>query len=678
MIPLRPLALAFATPSLADGQGCGALCVRTLNPNGETPMTATFETPAVEHGTEVYIPLNRLRKSEKNARKTPHRPEDIEAFAASIHAKGILQPPVVEPEFDEQGKPTGNYLVTIGEGRRLAQLLRAKRKQIKKTELIRCLIDTANDAYEISLDENLTRFAMHPADQFEAFQRLAEERGFGAEEIAARFGVTATVVRQRLKLASVSPLLMQTYRDGDMTLDQLMAFTVTDDHTRQEGLWESLPSYERHPQTIRRHLTRDRVSANDRRAVFVGADAYQAAGGVIERDLFAEDHGGYFADPALLDRLVLERLQMLAEAVVADGWKWASLETDYGLSRLRPQAREFTPEEQACYDALQAEQEAFEASQGDWTEEAETRFGEIVNEIEALDASRLGFDPEDKARAGAFVTVGQDGAVRIEYGFVRAEDEAVEPEPNGNESDDTGEPPARPDVAPHEEPRHATLSDKLVEDLTAHRTAALRDALAQQPETALCALLHVFVLKTFDGGYRGASCLDVRPTSVALSGYAPGIEDTIAGRAIAERHEGWAMKLATFDNDAWAFVTSLDAEARLRLLAHCLSLTVNAVCSRDRGAWGSSPSDDLAGVLSLDIAGYWSPTAESYFGRVPKSRILKAVTEAVSEDAARCISAAKKADMADAAERLVAGTSWLPEPLRTPDLETSVLAQAAE
>ena len=91
-----------------------------------------------------------------------------------------------------------------------------------------------------------------------------------------------------------------------------------------------------------------------------------------------------------------------------------------------------------------------------------------------------------------------------------------------------------------------------------------------------------------------------------------------------------------------------------------------------------SPADDLAGVLSLDMTGYWSPTAESYFGRVPKSRILEAVTEAVSEDAARHIGAAKKADMADAAEQLVAGTGWLPEPLRTPGAVVEALAQGAE
>ena len=186
-------------------------------------------------GTESFIPLNKLKKSPKNARKTPHSEASIEAYAASIAAKGILQNLVVEPELDTDGAATGFYFVTIGEGRRLAQLLRVKRKEIKKTEPIRCVIDTANDALEISLDENVTRENMHPADQFEAFKKLAEERGFGAEEIAARFGVTPHVVRQRLRLGAVSPKLMEVYRNGDLALDQLMAFAITEDHARQEA-----------------------------------------------------------------------------------------------------------------------------------------------------------------------------------------------------------------------------------------------------------------------------------------------------------------------------------------------------------------------------------------------------------------------------------------------------------
>ena len=184
-------------------------------------MSAKQVETVAESGATVFIPLNKLKKSPKNARKTPHSEASIEAYAASIAAKGILQNLVVEPELDTDGVATGFYFVTIGEGRRLAQLLRVKRKEIKKTEPIRCIIDTANDPHEISLDENVTRENMHPADQFEAFKKLAAERGYGAEEIAARFGVTPDVVRQRLRLGAVSPKLMQIYRDGDLSLDQL-------------------------------------------------------------------------------------------------------------------------------------------------------------------------------------------------------------------------------------------------------------------------------------------------------------------------------------------------------------------------------------------------------------------------------------------------------------------------
>jgi ParB family transcriptional regulator, chromosome partitioning protein len=132
-------------------------------------MTTTTHT--AETGTTLFIPLNRLKKSPRNVRKTPHPQADIEALAASIAAKGLLQNLVVEPELDGKGDATGYYLVTIGEGRRLAHQLRAKRKEIKKTEPVRCVIDTVHSAHEISLAENVIRSAMHPADQYEAFAR---------------------------------------------------------------------------------------------------------------------------------------------------------------------------------------------------------------------------------------------------------------------------------------------------------------------------------------------------------------------------------------------------------------------------------------------------------------------------------------------------------------------------
>ena len=639
-------------------------------------MDTTVETSVIVHGSEAYIPLNRLKKSPRNARKTPHSQAVIEAFAASIHAKGMLQSPVVEPEYREDGSPTGNYLVTIGEGRRLAQLLRAKRKQIKKTEPIRCVVDLENDAHEISLDENVTREAMHPADQFEAFQRLAEERGFGAEEIAARFGVTAAVVRQRLKLASVSARLMSLYRAGDMTLEQVMAFTLTDDHARQEAVWESLPEWDRHPQSIRRHLTRDRVRASDRRAVFVGAEAYQGAGGVIERDLFTEDGGGYFTDPSLLDRLALERLGQIADTKCAKGWKWAEASVDcptnHGFSRLRPQIRDVTAEEAERHDTLAAEAASIEAAE--WSEAGERRHAEIIAEQEAMEAARLFFAPEDMARSGVFIFIDHEGRARCEYGFVRPEDD-VPWEETTEAADDAG--PVTQD-APDEPapPRPSPLSDKLIAELTAHKTAAVRDALAQQSGIAFTALLHVLVCRTF-GDHRSFGCLDVRLGGANLPAYAPDIEDSPAGRAVSARHDAWAAKLGDAE-DVWTFLAALSHDDGLALLAHCVSLTVSGVQTRDRGVYGHDPIDDLAEALALDMNRYWTPTSAGYFSRVSKARTLDAVREAVSEDAASALQGAKKAVMAEAAEQLITGTGWLPEPLRTrtADAETERPASA--
>lgn len=241
-------------------------------------MTKTKTGAIPANGSIISIPLNKLKKSPRNARKMAHPKADIEALAASIAVNGILQMPVVEPEINKDGKQTGFYLVTIGEGRRQAQLLRVKRKQIAKTESIRCMVDTQANALEISLAENAIRSAMHPADQFDAFYKLNRDHGMNAEDIAARFGVTPAVVKQRLKLAAVSPALMQFYRNDDINLDQLSAYAFTDDHARQQQVWEQVGA-DADRADILAALNNEHVSADDCRALFVGLEAYQAAGG---------------------------------------------------------------------------------------------------------------------------------------------------------------------------------------------------------------------------------------------------------------------------------------------------------------------------------------------------------------------------------------------------------------
>jgi ParB family chromosome partitioning protein len=660
---------------------------------GEMEAVAAVETgpetvPVAASGETVFIPLNKLKKSPRNARKTPHSEADIEAYAASIAAKGILQNLVVEPELDAEGKSTGFYFVTIGEGRRLAQLLRAKRKQIKKTEAIRCVIDTANDPFEISLDENVTRTAMHPADQFEAFRELAENRGWGAEEIAGRFGVTAHVVRQRLRLGAVSPKLMQVYRDGGLTLDQLMAFAITEDHARQEQVYDNL-SYNRDPSFIRRDIMKTHIPATDRRAIFIGAEAYAEAGGTIVRDLFTEDRGGFYEDAALLDRLVIEKLEGIAANIqAAEGWKWVSVHIDYphahGLRRTYAHPVELSEEDEAACAAAQEEYDRLSSKYEDAEElpdDVDQRFGELEAEIERIDALRHAYDPDEIGRGGVFVVLSPDGEARIERGFIRAEDE--KPEDGDGETvidgvrvnddgeiiedgDEDGDHAGAHDAEDEDaEDDGKPLSDLLVRDLTAQRTLGLRLALGEQPDMALIAVTHALAAQTF---YRGvdAHCLEIRPVSASLGGHADGIEDTAAAKALADRHAGWAAGMPRDVAGLWDFIAGLDHASVMALFAHCASQTVNAVkLSWERKPRAHETADRLASALTLDMTAHWTPTVRTYLGRITKAHILAAVREAVSDEAADRIASMKKQPMAEAAEQLLAGTGWLPPLMRT-------------
>ncbi|WP_041345169.1 ParB/RepB/Spo0J family partition protein [Nitrobacter winogradskyi] len=662
---------------------------------GEAEAVAATESGAetvsvAASGETVFIPLNKLKKSPRNARKIPHGEADIEAYAASIAAKGILQNLVVEPERDEEGQPTGFYFVTIGEGRRLAQLLRAKRKQIKKTEPIRCVIDTANDPFEISLDENVTRTAMHPADQFEAFRELAETRGWGAEEIAARFGVTAHVVKQRLRLGAVSPKLMQVYRDGGLTLDQLMAFAITEDHSRQEQVYESL-SYNRDPSFIRRELMQANVPASDRRAIFIGPESYSEAGGNIVRDLFPEDRGGFYEDVALLDRLVMEKLESIAFRVRGDeGWKWWEAHIDFphahGMRRVYPHPVELSPQDEADYAAAQEEYDRLSSEYEDADElpdDVDQRFGELEAEIEHIDAKRHAYDVDDICRSGVFVVLDHDGGARVERGFVRPEDEKPEAEEASDGEtvidrvrvNDDGEV-----IEDGEDGNHAAdleaedeyaeedgkpLSDLLIRDLTAHRTLGLRLALGGQPDMALIAVTHALAAQTFYHAV-DAHCLDIRPNSAHLASHADGIEDTAAAKALADRHAGWAADMPRDVADLWGFIAGLDHASVMALFAHCASQTINAVkLPWERKPRAHATADKLATALALDMTANWTPTVRTYLGRVTKALILDAVREAVSDEAADRLASVKKQPMAEAAEQLLAGTGWLPPLMRT-------------
>ncbi|MCA8894509.1 MAG: ParB N-terminal domain-containing protein, partial [Amphiplicatus sp.] len=264
------------------------------------------------------IPLNKLVLSQSNVRQVKAG-VSIEELAEDIARRTLLQSLTVRAVLDESGAETGMYEVPAGGRRFRALQLLVQQKRLAPDAPIPCVIRTDGLAEEDSLAENIQRAPLHPLDQFRAFQTL-REKGKSEEEIAAAFFVTPSVVKQRLRLAAVAPALLDLYADDAMTLDQLMAFTVNPDHRRQVEVWEALKNgYTREPYHIRRMLTEGAVRAGDKRARFVGVEAYEEAGGVILRDLFSDADDGWLQDAGLLNRLVAEKLESCAAEIRGEG-----------------------------------------------------------------------------------------------------------------------------------------------------------------------------------------------------------------------------------------------------------------------------------------------------------------------------------------------------------------------
>jgi ParB family chromosome partitioning protein len=648
--------------------------------------------------TSRDIPFNKLVLSQSNVRGVKAG-VSIEELADDIARRTLLQSLSVRPVADGDGKDTGMFEVPAG-GRRFRALeLLVKQKRMSKTQPVPCVVRTGGLAEEDSLAENVHREALHPLDQFRAFQTL-REKGLSEEDIAARFFVSVTVVKQRLKLAAVSEKLLDVYAGDGMTLEQLMAFTVTNDHARQEQVWEQISrGHNTEPYYIRRQLTEGAVRASDRRALFVGVESYEAAGGVVTRDLFEHDGGGWLQDPALLDRLVIEKLKAEADKLRDDGWKWIAVATDFpyghthGLRRLDGRTVELTEEETATCNALEAELDGLEqqyADADDVPEQVDRRLDEIETALASFNDRPMVHDPAEIAIAGAFVSLDREGALRIERGYVRPEDPRTEPaQANGQDGVESGREPdgARgatgasqrgvitvgaaatpaPEAEAEEDDGIKPLSERLIVELTAHRTLALRDALANEPGAAFTAVLHALCLGAFYHTPSG-SCLEITARSISFGTQAPGLADSASAKAIEARHQQWAKQLPKAEDGLWDALVAFDGDSQAALFAHCASVSVNAVHEPwNRNSRRLAHADTLARAVNLDMAAAgWSPTVDNYLGRVPKARILEAVREAKGDASAQLIDHLKKPDMAREAERLLAKTGWLPEPLRTP------------
>jgi ParB family transcriptional regulator, chromosome partitioning protein len=567
---------------------------------------------------------------------------------------------------------------------RALQLL-AKQKYLAKNAPVPCIVRSGGFVEADSLAENTEREALHPIDQFRAFAAL-RDKGQGEDTIAAAFGVTPAVVKQRLRLAKASPVLIKAYEDEAITLEHLMAFCLTDDTARQEQVYNAVEGHwNNHPDAIRRMLTEKTVRADDPRAVFFGADAYKAAGGIVIRDLFDEDEGGYLQDVALLERLVGEKLEAEAETIRAEGWKWVECAIAFPWNHkrdylpIKPKKPALTDAEQEHYDTLANEHDELAMAEDDLSEQDQNRLNEVIARIDELDAKSPVFETKMIAKGGVFISLGDNGKLVIDRGHIHpddikktraasdlddvlGDDEAFDPETgeithhpgqNGNaaDNDDSG-----PDIP-----------DRLMIELTAHHSLALREALANDPGMAYLAMLHVLTLRLFYRFHTDDTCLQVEAKHNLTSPF-PGLADASYAKAIDARHRQWEEALPKNPKELWAMIASLDTDNREALFAHCAGLTINAVYEPYHRISGKKAHAlHLATALKLDMTSAgWVTRADNYLARVTKTKIIEAVREAKGDEIAALLDDLKKKEMAQEAERLLDGTGWLPEPLRTP------------
>ncbi len=329
------------------------------------------------------------------------------------------------------------------------------------------------------------------------------------------------------------------------------------------------------------------------------------------------------------------------------------------------------------------------------------RLTEIEATLAAIENPPVVFEQSDIARAGAFVSIDAEGRLRVERGYLRPEDELpVEPEPEpeadfGPDADhaaavgtmpvhvrtdgDANYASPQPAPEPEEEDGIKPLPDRLLTELTAHRTLALRLELGYRFDVAFLAVLHALCLRVFYH-YALDTCLDLDVKSVTFGAQAPGLNDTVLARTLAQRHQDWSAKMPKQPDDLWATLTAMGELHREALFAHCVGLSVNGVFEvYSRRPKALAHADVLARAVDLNTAAAgWAPTVDNYLGRVTKARIVQAVREAKGSQAAQAIEPLKKGDMAERAQELLAGSGWLPEPLRTPDRAQPVHVERVE
>ena len=645
------------------------------------------------------IPLDRLEPSPANVRKTPAGQAAFDELKASIPVHGLLENLVARST--EAAEDGGERFAVIAGARRLAALNELAQEGVIEADYpvpCRIVANGANDS-EISLAENVIRVAMHPADQVEAFGALALA-GATVADIAASFGVSERTVEQRLRLGHVAPELLDAYREDRIDLATLKAFAVTTDRTRQLAVWEQVSEQGYRPTDwqIKRMLTEDRVPAGAALTRYVGVDTYEAAGGPVLRDLFADEHenGVWLEDPALLMKLALDRLQVAADEL-ATRWKWAEARLDVDWSdlarfgRVHPTPAEPTDDEKAEIERLHVRHdELVNLDEDEWTDELieeaeaiEPRLAEIQDAVKA----RAVYKPEDIAISGCIVTVGSDGQLQVVHGLVKPEDMPAKDTATTQTSGDDGAtgthdggagiqvpgtivpsvsgpavPPARPD--PEAEARkEAGVGIGLADDLRAIRTTLVKAHLADDFSAAFDLALFQMGRAVFTPGYHDHA-LDIAvretPNRPPLRANDDTFHESSPGEAMLEDRSSLRFDWLEIEDRAESFAAlrALSPGDKKRLFAACVARTLNGQLAFEANA--RPETEATVARLDIDFAEHVRPGAEMFWSRVRKDKMLDVARRTLGIEWAHTHRKDKKATLATAMETAFATGNAVP------------------
>jgi len=633
------------------------------------------------------IPLCRLALAPENVRRTPPDAAAQAQLQASIAAHGLLKNLVARPDAPD---PEGaERFAVIAGGRRLAALKAlAGNGTLHADHPVPCKIAANGNASELSLAENVVRVAMHPADQAVAFAGLVRS-GVTVAAIAARFGVSERTVEQRLRLGNAAPELIDAYRAEAIDLDTLKAFAVTTDHERQRAVFEQVTRQGYRPTAwqVKRLLTEERVPAGAATARFVGVADYEAAGGTVLRDLFADacENGVWLEDPKLLDALAMAKLTAAADEL-STRWRWAEamVEADWSATarygRVHPEPGEPTDAETAEIERLTARHDALvNMDEDQWTDALVEEAEAIEPRLDAIEArveARARFKREDFAIAGCIATIGRDGTLRVIQGLVKPEDMPKDTgaAANGHDADagdggaaDSGRvngPAVTTPLASPPDPRAKARADAgvgigLADDLRAIRTALVKVHLAGDFEAAFDLVVFQMVRTVFARGYTASwHALDIVFNETAERPSARANDDGFAawspGEAMLADWSDLPFEWMEGEDDAACFAAlqELPRADKAKLLAGAVARTVKGQLAFEHDA--RPELEATVARLGIDFAKHVRPTAEMLWSRITKSRILDVARETFGAAWAAARSKLRKPDLAKAMEEAFA------------------------